>query len=368
MKLSCPIVDVHASWIALNPIHGCPFSCRYCFLNGVDNTKKEPKILCDEEEAVNKLLSYNLYNDKMPICLFTSTDLFSTKNNINYGINLLKKLDERGVRNPIIFITKCLIPNYFIDLIEELEKRMTFIFILSYSGLDNTIEIGINQNDIKMNFINLFNRNKKILHYWRPFIPQNSSEEVLNDVLSFVKKYSKASIVIGLKVQNSYVDNFDFWPEVIEKKNAAINSESIWPKYAYEKIYNTKSLDYPIFRGTSCALSFILSEPDYNCYFGSKTCLLNNCSQEQNIICKKKYQNINVDNLKNYLETIKQKLNMKFDYEIDIDKKVIIIDADLTTAVIVIIKHYSGLEVKCKKSLTDHYWSTSHVVNNDLII
>lgn len=27
-----PIVDVHATWLVLNPIQGCPKKCKYCFL------------------------------------------------------------------------------------------------------------------------------------------------------------------------------------------------------------------------------------------------------------------------------------------------------------------------------------------------
>ena len=92
MKLSCPIVDTHASWIALNPIHGCPFRCRYCFLNGFDNTSKKPVELCSTTDAVKQLLEYKFYNYEIPLCLFTSTEIFSTESNINYAMNMLIEL------------------------------------------------------------------------------------------------------------------------------------------------------------------------------------------------------------------------------------------------------------------------------------
>ena len=64
MKTSCPVIDIHASWLALNPIHGCPFSCKYCFLNGVNLTSKKPLELVSPKEAVKSLLNFKFYNKK----------------------------------------------------------------------------------------------------------------------------------------------------------------------------------------------------------------------------------------------------------------------------------------------------------------
>ena len=369
MKLSCPIVDIHASWLALNPIHGCPFSCKYCFLNGVGNTKRLPNVLCSEEEAVDKLLNFELYNSDMPLCLFTSTDIFSTKSNIEYAMNILKLFDEKNIRNPIVMITKCFIPDYFIELVDELEsKGMKFIFMLSYSGLDSSIERGINHDNIRNNFINLSNKGKTIIHYWRPFIPQNSNDEKLNEIINFVKKYAKASVAIGLKVQSSYIDKFDFWPEIIEKGDIAINSEAIWTKNAYEKIYNTKHFDYPIFRSTSCAISYVLNKPDYNCYYGSKICELNNCNSKQKELCKKKYENLDTNEIDKWINNVKDLCKIDFQYELDVDNRVIFIDSSLATSSIMYIKYFTGCDVKCNRKKDDYYWSTGHVTSKDLII
>lgn len=142
MKTSCPVIDIHASWLALNPIHGCPFSCKYCFLNGVNLTSKKPLELVSPKEAVKSLLNFKFYNKNFPLCLFTSTDIFGTPSNIEYAIKILEELYKNNVFNPIIFITKQYIPNYFLDIIDEYEKKsMKFVFMISYSGLNNNIEI-----------------------------------------------------------------------------------------------------------------------------------------------------------------------------------------------------------------------------------
>lgn len=365
MKYSCPIVDTHASWLALNPIHGCPFSCKYCFMSGIGNTARKPVVLCEPEEAVKKLLSYSFYIPTMPLCLFSSTDAFATPTNVEYAKRLILELSKNGVKNPIILITKCYVPDDFIDLIDEVEgKGMKVIFLLSYSGLDSTIERGINHQNIKKNFINLNKRNKKIIHYWRPFIPQNSTNEKIEEVLAFVKKYACASIAIGLKVQDSFADCLDFWPEIVAEKKKAINSEATWTKEAYEKIYNTKYCEYKIFRSTSCAISYCLGQPDYNCYFNTKICELNNCSFEQISRCKNR---CDID--KSDLNALINKyLNLKKTYKIDEVNKEIVFDDILSTGEIVGLKYLTGYNIRSDRNINDHYWNTGHYEEEHFII
>lgn len=39
-----PVIDQHASWLAVNPIQGCPKKCAYCFLDqrGSSHAPKRP--------------------------------------------------------------------------------------------------------------------------------------------------------------------------------------------------------------------------------------------------------------------------------------------------------------------------------------
>ena len=368
MKLSCPIVDTHASWLALNPIHGCPFSCKYCFMGGIGNTSIKPVVLCNPKEAVNELINYKNYNKNMPLCLFSSTDAFATIDNIKYAKELVLELLNNNIRNPIIFITKCYIPDDFLDLLDQAEsKGMKFIFFLSYSGIDSSIERGINHEKTRMNFMNLSKRNKTIIHYWRPFIPQNSTNEKIEEVLSFVKKYAKASVVIGLKVQESFVNNLDFWPEIIERKEEAINSESTWTHNAYQLLYNKKYTDYKIFRSTSCALSYCLEEADYNCYYNTEICKLNNCDMKQKERCGKKI-NINKQDLINIINEYLNKNNKKIEYEIDEETKTIIFNGILSTSETVIIKYLTAYNVISSRDINDHYWNTGHYEEEHLIM
>lgn len=369
MRTSCPIIDIHASWLALNPIHGCPFSCRYCFLNGVNLTSTKPIELISPKEAVKELLNFKFYNENFPLCLFTSTDIFGTNSNINYAINLLKELYENNVKNPIIFITKKLIPNYFLDIIDEYEaKEMKFIFLLSYSGLDKNIEVGIDKNAIRANFINLYERNKKIIHYWRPFLPENSTYKCLNEVYDFVKQYSSCSISIGLKVQPDYVENMMFWGELYQQKETAYNYESVWTKNAYKFIQDKKKYDYPIFHTTSCALSYVLKQSDYNAFCRTAFCDSNNCPNLQKIHCKKEHDLLMSKNIDTIIKKFKEKTNYTFQYSVDFLQKIITLNVELKTAEIVYLKMLTNMSIKCKKNNDDYYWSTTNTSNQILIL
>ena len=368
MKYSCPVVGTHASWLALNPIHGCPFSCKYCLMSGIGNTARKPVVLCSPKEAVKQLIDYNSYIPTIPLCLFSSTDAFATPSNIEYAKKLITELLKHNIKNPIVLITKCHIPDDFIEFIDHVEKEgIQVVFLLSYSGLDSTIERGVNHQKIRENFIRLKAKNKKVIHYWRPFIPQNSSDEKINDVLNFVKKYACASIAIGLKVQDNFADNLDFWPEIIKEKERAINSEATWTKNAYEKIYNKKYSEYKVFRSTSCAIAYCLGIPDYNCYFDTEICKLNNCSNEQIEMCRKKH-NKNSENLNNTIKEYLNKINKDLSYTIDEGKKEITFNGILSTTEIVSLKYLTGYNILGERDQNDYYWNTGHYEGGNFII
>lgn len=367
MKTTCPIVDTHASWLALNPIHGCPFKCQYCFMNGVGNTGIKPIVLIEPSEAVNMLLNYKLYVETMPLCLFTTTDMFATKENISYAKKLIYSLNDRGVRNPIIIITKCYVPDDFIDFIDEYEKKgMKFIFFLSYSGLSSNIEHGINKENIKKNFVNLYNHNKTIIHYWRPFVPQNSDDQTIDDILNFVSKYAICSIIIGLKVQKSFVKHINFWKDISNNESRAIKSEAVWTKNAYEKLYNCKYDNYKIFRTISCALAYTLKIPDYNCYFNTKICNLNNCGSCQKNICKNNCNKNKIDD--SIVFDFLNKIDKKIHFFVDNEKRRITFNGKLSTSEIATLKYITNYAIKTTKNDRDHYWATGHTSKKDLIL
>lgn len=362
-----PIVDLHASWIALNPIQGCPNSCKYCFLNGVNLTKRKPKVLATVEETVDQLLKSEFYHPDIPICIETETDGFATPDNIKYIENLLNELDRNNINNIIVFITKCYIPKNFMIKVKELEKKNhKFLFFLSYSGLDNDIEIGINKEHIKRNFIQLTKMNLPVIHYWRPFLPENSTKEKIMEVYNFVKKYALCSVAIGLKVKENYKDKLDFWKEIQDIKETTC-AESVWTKNAYEYIWGDKVIidkDYPIFKTTSCAIAYATNQSEQEACFKSNVCINDNrCPEKQRELCRKYYSKLKkVD--ENYVRDILLKLKLinkdtKYDIRVNNELKSIDIQGvELTTKEFSLLTLLTKYKVKANKSNSDYYWNS----------
>lgn len=309
-----PIIDLHATWLVVNPIQGCPNKCKYCFLNGVGLTGVKPIELLTPIETIKLLKESKLYNSEIPICIESQSDAFATPQNIKYVKELIELMHKHHIMNTKIFITKCQIPDHFISYLKKYKAAgHNFIFFLSYSGLDNDIEIGINKINIKSNFIKLKENDFDIIHYWRPFIPQNSSKEKIIEVINFVKQYAKCSIAIGLKAQNTFIDKLDFW-EDIKKYPEAPFAESIWTKEAYEYIYGSNSIlnsDYPIFQSTSCAIAYLKKECDRNAFYGSDICInYNKCPESQRKICDNYYKHIKKNISEKTIQTLLENLNL----------------------------------------------------------
>ena len=365
-----PIVDVHATWLVLNPIQGCPKNCRYCFLREKGLNQVKPNVLVSPEKAVDMLLKSKFYIKDMPLCLISQSDAFATKENIEYVKQLLELLFEKDIKNPIVFITKCHIPIEFIELIDKYEKEgHKFVFFMSYSGLDSSVEVGVDKKVIEENFINLHKYNKIVIHYWRPFIKENSSHDIVEKVYNFVKQYAVASIAIGLKITDDIINNID-WDALKANREAAIKSDNVWDKTAYEYIYNdlkNRDDNYPIYQTTSCALAYALGESDRKFFYTTSICKdCNKCLPEQRERCKKKY-----DNYKEVDKNTVIKLLNKFKVEvnednIEIKNRIIFINGvTLSFNQISYLTDYLQTQIITQKK-EEYYWNTS--INNSSIL
>lgn len=361
-----PIIDLHATWLVINGIQGCPNKCKYCFLNGVNLTHKKPEKIIEPNNAVNLLVQSKYYNSRIPICIGTQTDIFSTPSNIKYALELLKELTNRNIKNTIIFITKCLIPDYFITEIKKYKQQgFNFIFFLSYSGLDKNIEIGINKEKLKQNFINLHNANLKIIHYWRPFIPENSTKEKIIEVYDFVKKYAECSVAIGLKVHKNMINHIDFWEDLSIEERKACLAESVWTKKGFDYIWGKNKLidsNYPIYQSTSCALAKVLNSADINAFYQTSICTkFNQCPDEQRKICLKHYKKSNITN--EYITSELKKIgiyNNNIKITISNENNLIKIEGiDLSTKDFTYLTQITQCKIIASKDPNDYYWNTS---------
>ena len=282
------LVEMHSSWLVLNSIVGCTNACKYCFLQDKSNNLCSPKILGTPEETIKELLEFKYYDETLPLCLFPNTDIFVNGSNIYYLLNTLNELERQNVNNDLILITKCLIPDMVLSKLKRMkDSGRNVVVYLSYSGLDNDIEPNVNHEDIKQNFKNLHKLGIPIVHYYRPFIPQNSSKEKIKEVLDFVHQFTPVSATMGLMYVPTMLDKQDFWKELnsidIEELKKAT---SIWPEDAWNYFYEDYDSSQFFYQTNTCALCTVLGQPSQ--YYGTYECEnYNHCSPEQKAICER---------------------------------------------------------------------------------
>lgn len=218
------------TWIAVDPVVGCAKDCQYCFLQIYGATPKKGEIILSPDQAIDNLLEFETYRPESAIMLGSETDVFMSNPNIEYFAEFIKRYDERNVGNPVAFVTKCHVPDSFIDMVEELQNTRV-IYYLSYSGLGKPIEPTTNIERLRANFERLHKAGQDVVHYWRPFLPQNSSPQKIKEVIDHAAQYARCTVAAGIKLNPGILANVKrFWPE-LENANIDFSSVAVvWPE------------------------------------------------------------------------------------------------------------------------------------------
>lgn len=258
------------SSISISAYTGCLIGCKYCILSTCRENNKIWKVI-DEDKLIENLSKYKYFvKDFTPITINNTSDPFLNNLLKESAFKLLSLIEERGWTNPIILITK----GYLTDKdIENLSKYKLNIYVFyTLSGLSETME---NRNlSAQVETIKKLSncRNLKLIHYWRPVIEGiNSDDNTIESVSKLATKYFKASIVSGIRV-NSHIKH------IFEKENIPLLilpdvEHKVISDETYDKIYNQckqENPNYPIFRKTSCCISYFENIIDYNGYALSK--------------------------------------------------------------------------------------------------
>jgi DNA repair photolyase len=288
-RVWAPIVDQHATWIAVNPIQGCPKKCTYCFLNERGQTAVPPKHLVSAAEAVELLLGSSFYGPARPVALYTWTDVMALPASRAHLVELLEELVRRRVSNPIVLITKCHVPDETVEAINTARAHgLTVLVYLSYSGLGRDVERGISHDAIAQNFPRLSEVEVPIVHYWRPAFPESADLTRMRHVLDHAARYARCTVAAGLKVEKAALDRLsEVWPE-LSTTPGVTEAEGVYPRGFWEFIHRTwqRHPGYPLFHTNSCALAYVLGRADSFGVFGSHVCRVrNNCPIGQRNLC-----------------------------------------------------------------------------------
>jgi DNA repair photolyase len=287
---SYDLVAYHDSWLTVDPIIYCNYNCKYCVLQIPQWTAKRPKQIEEIESAIDELLKSRFFVPVKTVLSFGNrTDPFCEAN-IPLTVQFIKTLESRGITNTLCLATKSAIPLQVLDVIRKL-KHLRVVPFISYSGFSSEIEPGVDHEGIRKNFINLRHRDLSFVHFWRPLVPANATLTKIDQMLDFVTKYASASVVIGLKYSPELREILNKTPSLhvplstTEKFGELIPSDVLSNLLAAVR---SNHRSYPIFRHTSCAVSYLKENADYNASYCFKGfCDSCNCPSIQRERCAK---------------------------------------------------------------------------------
>lgn len=357
-----PIVDQHATWIAVNPVQGCPKACGYCFLNERGQTSVRPEQLATPAETIDLLLASPLYEPSRPVALYTWTDVMALPTSRAHLAEMLTLLTHRAFPNPVVLITKCHIPDDTVAAITAARRTgLRVIVYLSYSGLGPDIERGIRHEAIAANFPRLTGAGIPLVHYWRPAFPASATAENMQRVFAWASQFALCTVAAGLKVERTAVERLaQVWPELAESPEVA-DAEGVYPRPFWDFIHNTgqRYPSYPLFHTNSCALAYVLNQPDRFGVFGGPICRLrNNCLLAQRDRCAAAATHRRSPNPKQIRAALDRRGLTGVDVALAPDGQELTIDAAVDTATAAALTQDLGIRVTVTRQESDAYWNS----------
>ena len=282
------IVEHLTSWLTINPYKGCPLACAYCF-RARWHPSDVPEQTQDVAEAVEALIRHpNFRANETPVSINnSSTDplLPAVKPSTFKAIGLL---DSKHLRNPFAIISKLELKPKDVEFLQELRFVRPIMFV-SLSLMPKNIEPAPIPPRLRTLRRISLSRIPCVL-YFRPIVKDlNDSPEVISTVLRIGARYCDAICIGSLRVspeirtqmtiRGVQIDNYE---DDFHRKLFLNDIED-----RILGIYDQMKLSVPLFKHSSCAVSYLLTSANYNFLFNNpeKNCV-RTCPASQQNLCR----------------------------------------------------------------------------------
>jgi DNA repair photolyase len=280
------VVSYRKSGLSLNHIVGCPLDCAYCIRHTYGLwDQRVPRALMSDAQAVEELVTHRYFQPHVtPVQVFNrATDPFLPVVR-PHTFAVLEDLDERGLTNHVLVITRHQMKPDDIDRLNQLQHiKVTLLF--TYSGIDNK-EIEPYPSDVAATSLKLMSepgrRRYRTVLYWRPLVPGlNDSPQHLSAAYE-LSQFADATVFTGLFYRDEIADYYkaNGLPEPYEDTAR----RKIMPETLEQRILETFAYSSSLFRKTSCAVSYAHGLPDYNGHVGIRE-LCDICPLSQLELC-----------------------------------------------------------------------------------
>lgn len=266
------VIEYRKSGLSVNWIVGCPLDCGYCVRHLFDNfAMKVPRAVVSDAEAFERLVEHRFFRPHVtPVQLLNrATDpmLPVVK---PHTFDMLRRLDEHGLTNHVLVITRwrvepedCAVLNSFTNI------KVTLL--ITHSGITDSriepVDSTIAATSLQTAFAHA--ERYRVVLYWRPIVPGlNDTDEHL-DLAFKLSRHAHATVFTGLFFKDQIRDYYRAHglPEPYEQGAR----RKVFPERLEQRILagaGARSGGSPLFRKTSCAVTYAHGVADYNGHYG----------------------------------------------------------------------------------------------------
>ena len=281
------VVEYRKSGLSLNHIQGCPLDCAYCIRHTYGLwDQRVPRALMTDAHAVEELVNHRYFQPHVtPVQLFNrATDPFLPVVR-PHTFAVLEDLDERGLTNHVLVITRHQMKPEDIAWLNALAHlKVTLLF--TYSGITSR-DIEPYPSSVAAESLKLMStpthRKYRTILYWRPLVPGlNDSPEHLGAAHQLAA-HADATVFTGLFYRDEIADYYraNNLPEPYDDTAR----RKIVPETLEARVLAAFDNTTPLFRKTSCAVSYAHGLPDYNGHYGIRE-LCDICPLSQIEVCR----------------------------------------------------------------------------------
>lgn len=262
------------SYLSINTYIGCTVDCAYCFLAPIKIVPMRPIKIIDEAELAKRTIESKYFKEGVTVLSINNrTDPFVATEVKQSTFKLIEELDKLKIRNIVTITTKGLLTKQDAMRLNNY-KNLKIVIIVTFNGLPLNIQPISREIQIQtMKNVSKYS-NILLLQQFRPIISGlNDDYETIKEILKISSKYCNATIYQGIRVNEKIKErllerNYEYKGVFSNHKQRDENVDKI-----FEKVLSEEALeDYKIFDHTSCCLSWLFNEQDYNMHYTKLIC------------------------------------------------------------------------------------------------